>query len=118
MSTRYYARDIANFLYNEQIFLWFAFKLDCFNEEEKTMPKIARCVGREMFCNFVFLYIFIKAMLFFVFCGHTIAKIRPYMKRILTEEDTDVTTTSENRKVNTNVIETRGRKKRTNIENN
>ena len=36
MSRRYYARDIANFLYNEQIFLWFAFKLDCFNEEEKT----------------------------------------------------------------------------------
>jgi hypothetical protein len=33
------------------------------------------------------------------------------MIRILTEVDTDVTTTSENRIVNTNVIETRGRKK-------
>jgi hypothetical protein len=40
------------------------------------------------------------------------------MKRILTEGDTDVTTTSENRKVNTNVIETRGRKKWTIISNN
>jgi hypothetical protein len=66
VSTRYHARDIANFLYNNQIFLWFDFKLDCLNEEEKTMPEKARCVGREMFGNFVFLYNFIKAMLFFV----------------------------------------------------